>query len=185
MVYRNPKTGPGGNHRKNLPLKPIAQEGASHEIVSPVALSWDTKFVSTVEPRGYMDETFLGDINISLNILVFPILYFLLPLLLHSSKHHQPHKYNPSQTNKLSSIASSAYLQACCLSQAALWSLAFLFLLFLFSLSLSLSLPSFVPSLCSLLSALCCPLSSVCCPPSAVRAHTQSLSISRACTFGL
>ena len=28
----------GGHRRKNLPLKPVAQEGASHEVVSPIAL---------------------------------------------------------------------------------------------------------------------------------------------------
>ena len=37
MAYRNPKTGLGGGYRrKSLPLKPIALQGASHEIVSPL-----------------------------------------------------------------------------------------------------------------------------------------------------
>ena len=39
MAYCNPKTGlGGGDRRKNLPLKPIALLGTSHEIVSPLAL---------------------------------------------------------------------------------------------------------------------------------------------------
>ena len=39
MAYRSPKTDlTGGHRRKNLPLKPIALQGASDEIVSPIAL---------------------------------------------------------------------------------------------------------------------------------------------------
>ena len=39
MACRSPKKGlTRGHRRKNLPLRPIALEGASHEIVSPIAL---------------------------------------------------------------------------------------------------------------------------------------------------
>ena len=56
MAYRNPKTGLGG--RKSLPLKPIALQGASHEIVSPTALWWDTKcgqHISFIPPPNHWE----------------------------------------------------------------------------------------------------------------------------------
>ena len=52
MAYRNPKTDltrGGGYRRKSLPLKPIALYGALHEIVSPIALQWDTKITPEEE----------------------------------------------------------------------------------------------------------------------------------------
>ena len=37
----------GGIAEKACPMKPIALQGASHEIVSPIALYWDTRFRGT------------------------------------------------------------------------------------------------------------------------------------------
>ena len=37
--------------RKSLPLKPIALQGASHEIVSPIAQKWDTPILYFIQER--------------------------------------------------------------------------------------------------------------------------------------